>query len=700
MQEERRYDILVYPDETPNKKAAVAAMPKIKSAILGHPQKLTIREISALCGRGKHPFAPIKAQGKGTLRAANWVSQQIYALDFDNDEVDSTGEKHVTHKPYYLSPKEAVSRSKRMGYSPVFGYTTLSNYHNHERFRLVYVLDEPCVTKEEHDAVYAALASAFIIEDRCLMDTSCREQSRVFFGGSQTFSLSYRSILSKKELVEKGKELLSGGIDKKATPSKPAPQKNELNKLIEALKHDTDLIQRDRKTAHESLETPVFMRARGGSTIRWIKGKSIYNIYNILDKDTILLSSENKNPDKPAMMRVSEDFVSFCLHNIPFETMFGVELGQKFRCVMPSHEDVHPSANIFIGKDGIRRYKCHGCGRHFNIFSFIQEITGCSFVTACRLVSTIFGIPYETEWQGECRDQISHYISFLGGDYFDSNFGILKKYLLRRRAMTDFILLLNIMSSMVMDSKAVNSEKPMFCISLAEMRKKYSNYGRNILPNSLYEKIKMFAHLGLIEIVPDDQIPTRTLKVLRECQENNEREYRTSCYHIPLGSKQVLEHAIEVILSDKKDSVRAKSLLSHDGAVMATGEESANKVFVQQTNEDVTAEIPKFYERYKKAVRNLFAKKGWTTEREIIDRMHYLDKKKRAVYSAFCLPDMIKHDLVQVLRFSKDVESKYSINNKKAKLHYGSSKVMVPGANLDGKASMLISGLMTGGIDL
>ena len=114
--------------------------------------------------------------------------------------------------------------------------------------------------------------------------------------------------------------------------------------------------------------------------------------------------------------------------------------------------------------------------------------------------------------------------------------------------------------------------------------------------------------------------------------------------------------------------------------MMISGKEAADKIFVQQTNEDVTVEIPKFYERYKKAIRNLFAKKGWTTEREIIDRMHYLDKKKRTVYSAFCLPDMIKHDLVQVMRFSKDVESTYGIDNKKAKLHYGSSKVIVPGA--------------------
>lgn len=679
MQEEQKYDILVYPDEVATKKAAVASMPKIKSTILGYPQKLTLREISALCGRNKHPFAPIVAQGKGTLCAKNWVSQQIYALDFDNDEMDA-GEKRRAHKLYYLTPKEAVSRSKRAGYPPVFGYATLSNHPQHDRFRLLYALDEPCTTKEEHDAVYAALASAFVIEDRCLIDTSCREQSRVFFGGTATFSLNYHSVLSKKELVEKGKQVLQSGLDKKATPKKPAPQTNKLDELIEALRHDADLIAKDRKTAHESLETPVFMRARRDSTNRLIKRKSIYNITNNSIKDSILLCGGKQSAEKPAMTRVSEDFVEFCLHNVPFEALFGTVLNQKFRCAMPGHEDVHPSANIFVGDDGIRRYKCHGCGRHFNIFSFIQEVTGCSFVTACRLVSTIFGIPFETEWQGECRDQISHYISFLGSDYFNTNFSILKKYLLRRHAMTDFVLLLNIMSSMVMDSKAVNSEKPMFCISLAILKKKFASYGRNLATESIYPKIKMFAHLGLIEIIPDEQIPKRTLKVLRECQENNEREYRTNCYHIPLGSKQVLERAVEVILADKKCSVRAKAISTREGLICSSGKEAADKIFVQQSNEDFSKEIHEFHKRYKKAIKNLFAKKGWTTEKEVIDRMHYLDKKKRTTYSGFCLPDLINHELVCCVRFSKDVEEKYSIDNKKAKLHYGSSKVIVPGA--------------------
>lgn len=684
--EELKYDILVYPDEMANKQAAVALMPRIKSTILRYPKKMTIREIAAACGRGRHPFAPIIAQGKGALCAKNWVSQQIYALDFDNDDLNDEGKKCVAHKPYYLSPSEAVRRSKSMGHTPAFGYTTLSNRSNHERFRLVYVLDEPCITKEEHDAVYAALAADFIIEDRCLIDTSCREQSRVFFGGTRTFSLSYRSVLSKKELVEKGKQVLLDGLDKKATPSKPALQANKLDKLIEALKHDTELIAKNRKTPYESLETPVFMRARGVSTNTPHKKEEYIYIISDTDKDTLpSYGGQWSEPANPVMTRVSEDFVEFCLQNVPFEALFKAKVDQKFRCALPEHEDVHPSASIFIGNDGVHRYKCHGCGRHFNIFSFIREVTGCSYVTAYRLVSIIFGIPFETEWQAGCRDQISHYIILLGSEHFDKKYSILKKYLLRRHTMTDFVLLLNIMSSMVMDYKAVNSQKPMFCISLAKLQKEYGNLGRKLSLDSLYGKIKMLAHLGLIEIIPDEQMPGSTLKVLRKCQRNNEREYRTSCYHIPLGSQQALEHATEVILADKGNSVRAATISSREGLARTSGDVEAKKVFAQRQskwqkkeNEKLSAEVEKFYKSYVSATRNLIKKKGWTTEREIIDRMHCFDKKKRSQYSLICLPQLLREEKLQRVSFTKMIQNKYDIDKKQAKLCYGSSKVIMP----------------------
>ena len=681
------YDVLVYPDEMVNKQAAVAFMPKIKSTIMNYPQRMTIREIAATCGRNRHPFAPIIAQGKGTLCAKNWVSQQIYALDFDNDDLNDEGKKCVAHKPYYLSPSEAVRRSKSMGHTPAFGYMTLSSRSNHERFRLVYVLDEPCTTKEEHDAVYAALAADFIIEDRCLIDTSCREQSRVFFGGTGTFSLSYRSVLSKKELVEKGKQVLLDGLDKKATPTKPALQANKLDKLIEALKHDTELIAKNRKTPYESLETPVFMRAERLSTNTPHKKEEYNNnIISSIYKNTLpSCGGQWSDPASPVMTRAPEDFVEFCLQNVPFEALFEVKVEQKFRCALPEHEDVHPSASIFIGDDGVHRYKCHGCGRHFNIFSFIREVTGCSYVTAYRLVSIIFGVPFETEWQAGCRDQISHYIILLGSEHFDKKYSILKKYLLRRRAMTDFVLLLNIMNSMVMDYKAVNSQKPMFCISLVRLQKEYGNFGRKLSLDSLYEKIKMFAHLGLIEIIPDEQMPSRTLKVLRKCQRNNEREYRTSCYHIPLGSQQTLEHATEVILADKGGSVRAATISSREGLTRTSGDIEAKKVFAQRQsewqkkeNEKLSAEVEKFYKSYVSATRNLIKKKGWTTEREIIDRMHCLDKKKRSQYSLICLPQLLREEQLQRVSFTKMIQNKYGIDKKQAKLCYGSSKVIVP----------------------
>lgn len=68
-------------------------------------------------------------------------------------------------------------------------------------------------------------------------------------------------------------------------------------------------------------------------------------------------------------------------------TMFNVlnRYGIKTRknmCSCPFHgSDRHPSMQIFV--DG---FKCHTCGVHGDIFSFVQEYEHCDFKTAFRIL--------------------------------------------------------------------------------------------------------------------------------------------------------------------------------------------------------------------------------------------------------------------------------------------------------------------------
>lgn len=223
------------------------------------------------------------------------------------------------------------------------------------------------------------------------------------------------------------------------------------------------------------------------------------------------------------------------------------------------------------------------------------------------------------------------------------------------------------------------------------LRKKGCNKGNKAIKRSL----KDLERIGLIKAIPDDKIPEKQLDRLRMIQQKKKSKFRMTCYHIPIDNPEVLRHACEIIEQDKENGVRARARRSREGVKRAIGEEAAHEIFVQQTGEGFSEEVNEFYEHYKKAVKNLFAKKGWTTETEVINRMHFVDKEskkcedkknmlraakeKRKLYSVYCLPWLKRDGYVAILNFSKNVESKYSIDNKKARLHYGASKVIVPG---------------------
>ena len=70
-------------------------------------------------------------------------------------------------------------------------------------------------------------------------------------------------------------------------------------------------------------------------------------------------------------------------------------------CSCPFHgKDSHPSMQIF--KDG---FKCHTCGIHGDIFTFVQEYERCDFKTAFQ----ILGGTYEYESQSDRKRKISQF---------------------------------------------------------------------------------------------------------------------------------------------------------------------------------------------------------------------------------------------------------------------------------------------------
>ncbi len=64
----------------------------------------------------------------------------------------------------------------------------------------------------------------------------------------------------------------------------------------------------------------------------------------------------------------------------------------RFRCLAPDHQDSHPSAGLFRGRDGWR-WHCFACGAGGDALDFVERSAGVSFKEATRILANAAGIP-------------------------------------------------------------------------------------------------------------------------------------------------------------------------------------------------------------------------------------------------------------------------------------------------------------------
>lgn len=101
----------------------------------------------------------------GGTRRENFISQQVLALDFDNDDG-------------ILEPVDAWQRAYDMDLEPTCLYFTFSATLDRPRYRMVWVLDQPVYDPEKIADYYSGLLVLFPEADG-----SCKDVARMFYGG-------------------------------------------------------------------------------------------------------------------------------------------------------------------------------------------------------------------------------------------------------------------------------------------------------------------------------------------------------------------------------------------------------------------------------------------------------------------------------------------------------------------------------------
>ncbi|MDM5226079.1 hypothetical protein QUF73_07630 [Cytobacillus sp. NJ13] len=118
--------------------------------------------------------ATFKSIGGSIKRSkANWESQQVIALDFDEG----------------LTVDEAKN-DEYFKQNAAFLYTTLSHKMSHHKFRVVFVLDKPLTRYKDFGCIIGNLLERYPSADK-----ACRDGSRLFFGGRETLPFNFNNRL-------------------------------------------------------------------------------------------------------------------------------------------------------------------------------------------------------------------------------------------------------------------------------------------------------------------------------------------------------------------------------------------------------------------------------------------------------------------------------------------------------------------------
>jgi len=142
------------------------------------PTTISIQDLANELRHGS-TFKPAYLKGTKNI---DWMSQQIFALDFDDGGTID----------------EAIDKCKKLNILPVFGYTSFSHIpYANERFRLVFCTPDEITDIDQRNKLQSALMTVFGETDQCTIDPT-----RLFYGGKSLFYENYYNRIDPNIIID------------------------------------------------------------------------------------------------------------------------------------------------------------------------------------------------------------------------------------------------------------------------------------------------------------------------------------------------------------------------------------------------------------------------------------------------------------------------------------------------------------------
>lgn len=596
-----------YYNNKPTGKDAGAIQKRLKAT------DITIKDLANELIRGCS-FKPSFLNG---TKDKNWVNQQLFALDFDED----------------TTIQEELNRCKKLNILPVFAYTSFNHTDKQHKFRLVF-----CMSEIIEDANTARNIQSILIKlfDKC--DKQCSNLGRLFFGGKSLIYEGYNNRINYKELLTKYNNIIYN------------------NKFRGLIVHSNKYIN---NTSYCVRKNPHKPTSDINYNVQAIKNGNIQYLQSVL------------NINKEVILPNEQEFYDYIKTEIDLPELLGIDNPSKFNCIV--HDDTNPSAGIIIGDSGDYIYNCFGCGFKGNIIHVIQALTKKKTYQVIEYIKEIYKIKIvKTDWQQEQINILeTNKQMLLNGDfekYYPEVYKLIKRYISQLIMMHD-IAIMNVRDENFIDENG----DIVFFISNRELAKMLDQRQ----PTKVNQRNVLFAFLKLLKKLDKKEIPEEDLKKALEIQ--RKYKHQKIVNYFSLGDYDIFRMKESEERAKKwNENNMSMTGLSYEGIYRTFGHEIAWEVYPQHKNKFIKTD--EGYKKVNRTtstasdnrtneiaiiIMNEINNKGYVVEKEIVEEL-------KGKYGQSFAQTQIKRSLQEILegynlkriRCNKEIKKQYKVDSK------------------------------------
>ncbi|MGN7942004.1 hypothetical protein [Metabacillus sp. 22489] len=634
---ETKLKLMIHPKKFKRKPSSSEMGAIINNEITKHPRTLSVKSLAEELTRGKTITTGYLEAKSGRIRRQEeyWKSQQMVALDFDNERTikDSNGKK-IKVKDVTVTLEQALENEFIKKYA-AFAYKTFSYTDSHPKFRVVFIFDKPLYNLQQCKNLILKLLELFPTADQ-----QCKDGTRVFYGGTDLHVINYDNRLPTQiTLWGDIKGLIS------IYPTKGSS-------LSETLNSDNLNVNN--------------MYSNNKDKLNIIKSSSCNYLANNIE---LIKQLDINNLQKRIYQNLNKPYMQIILHNThqvydylkkqDLKLFLGVNSNSVIDIF---HDESSPSASIYQSETGSGHwmYRCHSTSSPFfgTILEVTQKLTKLKLSEVKNFLMKVYNIKIvENETQRQLREEIDAYKYILQSEVFPEMYPNVYKLFNRYGFFDDLYILLDL----IKENLPANSDDPrlLFYHSIETLSKKFNKSTTNT-----GRRMNFFTFFRMIYKLDVSEVPRSILDIQRKNKFAKQHKYLNSTYEMKIYDYSFFAELDSLCKEWMSKGLTTKTM-TYEGILRNFGREEADRVFPQDKGKEIPTLHEDIVRLIEKSTLNLIKLKGWATEKEVLEhvRLYFKGQKKlKEDLIKRCIGDMLDKYALERIQCTKQVKKEMNIS--------------------------------------